>query len=856
MKKQKIAITGGLGYLGSELCKIYSGEARYKDIVVLDNRFLSERVKQLTDWGVTFVHGSILDRELLATVLKDADIVYHLAGITDVSVPKSQYTAEKNNDIAVVGVNGTRNVIELMPRTAKVCFPSTHVIFEGLTETKFDIKETETPLPILTYSKGKFASEEEIRANDLNHIIVRLGSVYGFLGDSMRINIMPNLFSKVASQNGTIELHSGGIQYKSMIAVGDVARAMKYLAESGINKETFNLSNENRTIREVAEICQKYNPNLQIVDTAHEIPNQGYTLCNQKLLSTGFEFLHDIDSCIKEMIQNWSNKPQSEDLEYIIKGGKKFTDERGEISNYELLEPINMIGMITSKRGTVRANHMHPQQNQQCLLVSGKYISYTKDLSEENAVIESRIIQAGDIAVIKPNVAHAMVFMEDSVFLNLVRGEREHANYGVTHTMPYSLVNEDMPPVSDMIEEYAVKCRCCGNTELKDVLSLGMSPLANSLTSSAHEKVDKYPLELKFCDNCKNVQLSYVVPADKMFKNYLYTSSTANSFRQHFRDAANKYINEFELNNKSLVIDIGSNDGVFLKPLMEKGIRVLGVEPAKNIADLANKNGIPTMNGYMLFPMCEDIKDKYGKSKLVTASNVFAHSDYLAEMAECAFSVLEPNGVFIVEVQYLLDTIKDLTFDNIYHEHVNYWSVTSLNNFFTKLGLCLYKVEHIDTHGGSIRAYIKRDAGWIDKSVTTFLNDEREFGMDNYETYRQFARDVKAKRENVLRNLKELKKQHKIIAAYGSPAKATTALNYFGVDNTMIDYTIEDNDLKIGKFIPGVDIPIVDKGHVARNIPDVIIVLAWNFFDEIVKNNQELVNDGIKFISIKDLQTA
>jgi hypothetical protein len=200
-----------------------------------------------------------------------------------------------------------------------------------------------------------------------------------------------------------------------------------------------------------------------------------------------------------------------------------------------------------------------------------------------------------------------------------------------------------------------------------------------------------------------------------------------------------------------------------------------------------------------------------------------------------------------------MDTINDLTFDNIYHEHVNYWSVTSINNFFKNLGYYVYDVEHVNTHGGSIRVYVKRNPDNINKNVELFLENEKLFGLTNYDVYLEFEKRIINVKRNVINNFKELKKKYNKISAYGSPAKATTSLNYFGIDNTYIDYTIEDNELKHDKIIPGVNIPIKSKEYCNNNLPDVIIVLAWNFFNEIVNNNQELVNKGVKFINIKDL---
>ena len=234
---------------------------------------------------------------------------------------------------------------------------------------------------------------------------------------------------------------------------------------------------------------------------------------------------------------------------------------------------------------------------------------------------------------------------------------------------------------------------------------------------------------------------------------------------------------------------------------------------------------------------------------------MFAHADNLAEIANGAFTVLKKMGSFIIEVQYLLDTIKDLTFDNIYHEHVNYWSVTSINNFFAKHGYSVSKVEHINTHGGSIRIYVQNIGCKIDSSVSHFLKEEEKLGLTKYKTYLEFAQRVELAKKNAIRNIATLKNQGLMLVGYGSPAKATTSLNYYGITSDEIDFIIDDNPLKHNKLIPGVRIPIYSKEKLNEKIPDVIIVMAWNFIDEIKKNNQDLINKGVSFITIKDLES-
>ena len=271
------------------------------------------------------------------------------------------------------------------------------------------------------------------------------------------------------------------------------------------------------------------------------------------------------------------------------------------------------------------------------------------------------------------------------------------------------------------------------------------------------------------------------------------------------------------------------------------------MEPAKNLAKLANKNKIKTFNGFLEKKNLNKIKKN---ADLILASNVFAHSDKLKEIAECMFKLLNKNGTIIIEVQYLMNTLKDLTFDNIYHEHYNYWSLTSLVDFFSRLDSKIYKAEKINTHGGSIRIYIKKTKSIKEEnSVKKILREEELFGIKKYKTYKDFSNKVYKIRDNVRRNINNLKKNNKNIVGYGSPAKATTALNFFGISDE-IDFIVEDNKLKHGKFLPGMNIPIKSKYKINKK-PDYGIVLAWNFVDEIKKNNSDLVH---KFISIKDLE--
>ena len=844
---KNIVITGALGYIGTELCKLYSGFSWKYNVIALDSRFVSERVNELKRRKIHFVQADILDLDSIKKFIEIADVVHHLAGITDVAYVKKDSDKEKDELVKKTAITGTKNVLDSMNNNATIVFPSTHVVFEGLKQQKENLDENEKTSTFLAYSSSKVENEKQIENSGKNYAIFRLGSVYGFSTDTMRINIMPNLFSKIASQNGKIKLFGGGTQLKSLVPLIDVARCFKFVEENkNFKNGIYNLSKENTTVRDVAYICKKINPKLEIEETDDEVPNKGYSLSNKKLLSTGFKFVNDLENCIKEMISKWSYEKFDKNLEYTFKGVREFVDERGKISNFDLPEPINMIGYIESKKGTMRANHFHPVQEQKCLIIKGQFISIYKDLVDDNAIKVTHIVNEGDMIVTQPNVAHTMVFTKDTIFLNLVRGEREHENYGITHTIPYKFVNDKEKELLQSIYKY--DCRCCGSIKLKRVLSLGYQPLANNLLDNKDEKFNEYPLELNVCEDCFNCQLSVAIDSKEMFTNYLYQSSTTKSFREHFEKAAKKYIDIFNIHKDAYIIDVGSNDGIGLKPFLDLGYKnIQGIEPAKNLSDLANKKGINTFNGFLDDKAFNPIKNG---ADLILASNVFAHSDDLKSMAESMKKLLKPDGKIVIEVQYLMNTLQDLTFDNIYHEHTNYWSLTSLINFMSNLDLKIFDVEKISTHGGSIRVYVSKEKEIeVKKSVEEFLLAEEEYGIKKLDTYFEFGKKIESLKKQVVSNLKIIKKKYGKVVGFGAPAKASTALNYYNIKSE-IDFIVEDNDLKHGKFLPGVKIPIVSKDQIKEN-KSAILVLAWNFFDEIKKNNKNLLND---FINIKSIE--
>ena len=761
---------------------------------------------------------------------------------------KSESSIEKEKQIKLVAEEGTQNIIDAISDNCKIIMPSTHVVYEGIKEVKKNINENEKTIPVLSYGSSKAFNEEQLKKSGKNYIILRLGSVYGYSTDTTRLDIMTNHFSKISSQDGLLKLFAGGRQIKSLVPLIDVARCFKFMEErTDLNKELYNLTKETISVKEVAQICKKYNPKITIRETNDEVPNLGFSLSNKKILKTGFKFLYALDESIKEMISKWSKQNLIKELECVKDSGNDFIDERGRITNHELTEPINMIGVVDSKKGTIRANHYHPQQEQKCLFTKGQIIEIFQDILNPNSPKVTQIVNEGQLSIIKPNVAHTMIFTKDTTFLNLVRGEREHKNYGVTHTIKHVFVDENEKNL--LLSCYKFNCRCCEGTKLKRVVSLGYQPLANNLLKNKDEKIELYPLEVNYCESCHNCQLSVSVDPKKMFSNYLYTSSTSKVFRDHFFKAAEKYIKEFGLKkDKSYIIDIGSNDGIGLKPFKELGFKnILGIEPAKNLAKLANKNKIKTFNGFL---NKRNLKKLKKNADLIMASNVFAHSDNLKEMAECMADLIAKNGTIVIEVQYLMNTLKDLTFDNIYHEHYNYWSLTSLVNFFTQVDLKIFNAEKINTHGGSLRIYISKNKKInIKNNIKKILNEEEAFGIKNFKVYKEFGEKVYKIRENVIKNLNDLKLTKKNILAYGAPAKATTALNFFGITD-QINFIVEDNKLKYNKYIPGVKIPIKSKKDI-KSSNSLMIVLAWNYFEDIKKNNKDL---NLEFINIKDLE--
>jgi 2-polyprenyl-3-methyl-5-hydroxy-6-metoxy-1,4-benzoquinol methylase len=388
------------------------------------------------------------------------------------------------------------------------------------------------------------------------------------------------------------------------------------------------------------------------------------------------------------------------------------------------------------------------------------------------------------------------------------------------------------------------KCRVCNSRKLKKVFSLGNQPLANNLEDKI--KISKkYPLELNLCNYCGNCQLTLSISPKKLFSKYLYRSSMSKTFVNHFEKASNNYIKDFRLNKNSFILDIGSNDGIGLIGFKNKKfVNLYGIEPAKKLAEFSKKIGIKTYNTFLKKKLSKKLVNKFD---LITASNVFAHVSNINQFTKCVKNMLKFDGIFIVEVQYLYRMIKDISFDNIYHEHVNYWSVKSLSIFFSKINLEIFHVEEINTHGGSIRVYVKNpnnDKFKINKSVKSFLKKEKKLKIDKLNSFKIFYKKVLRKRLKIIQKLDYIKSKNKIIVGFGAPAKATTLINYYKLTK-YISYIIDDNKLKKNMYIPNTNIKILDKP--SKNKIDYIVVFAWNYYDEIKKKNLKLAS---KFLNI------
>ncbi|MBI2654821.1 NAD-dependent epimerase/dehydratase family protein [Candidatus Woesearchaeota archaeon] len=382
-------------------------------------------------------------------------------------------------------------------------------------------------------------------------------------------------------------------------------------------------------------------------------------------------------------------------------------------------------------------------------------------------------------------------------------------------------------------------CRVCGHTDLKKVISLGSMPPANAFLKKEEldAKEPSFPLEVYFCNSCSFVQLVDIVDPELLFGNYVYVSSTSPVFVQHFKELAGKIISMFDLQKNSLVVDIGSNDGILLKPFKELGMKILGIDPAEKIAEMATKSGIETLPVFFDAKVAKGIAKARGRAKLITATSVFSHVDDLDGFLDGVNELLDDDGIFLVEVYYLKELLEKNLFDTIYHEHLSYFTAKTMSALLERKGLELFDAEVTDTHGGSLRAYVQKKGGEHkkSKSVEELMHIESERKLNELGTYLKFAQKIENNKKTLLDLLKKLKSQNKRIVGYGAPAKGNTLLNYFSIGEDILDYIVDDSEWKQGLYTPGMRIPVVSAGHLSKQKPDYILILAWNFAKPIMK---------------------
>ncbi len=394
------------------------------------------------------------------------------------------------------------------------------------------------------------------------------------------------------------------------------------------------------------------------------------------------------------------------------------------------------------------------------------------------------------------------------------------------------------------------KCRICEKGDLISVLDLGYQPPANAfLKKEDFSQEKKYPLNVYFCRSCHLLQLLDVVSPEVLFRDYVYVSSTSPVFIAHFESFAGCISERFKTRD-ALVVDIGSNDGILLRHFKNLGAKILGIDPATNIAVKATQEGIETLPHFFSPELAENIVKERGRARIITANNVFAHIDDVKSLIKGVKILLEDEGVFIIEVPYLVDFLEKKLFDTVYHEHLSYFAISTLQAFFLSCGMEIFDVQKVSSHGGSIRVFVKKDGSnhKVEKSVREFLDHETELNLNSIDTYLDFSKEVNRNKSLLVDLLKNLKAENKKIAGYGAPAKGNTLLNYAGIDFNVLDYIIDDSPYKQGLYTPGTHIPVVGSEMLRKDKPDFLFILAWNFADSIIKKCADFKAEGGKFI--------
>ncbi|HKV25991.1 MAG TPA: class I SAM-dependent methyltransferase [Candidatus Acidoferrum sp.] len=396
-------------------------------------------------------------------------------------------------------------------------------------------------------------------------------------------------------------------------------------------------------------------------------------------------------------------------------------------------------------------------------------------------------------------------------------------------------------------------CRFCGNKLEHTFVDLGMSPLCESYlpSDSLNQMEPFYPLHVQVCANCFLVQLEAYVSPEHIFCEYAYFSSFSDSWLAHAKAYSNQMTERFSLNEKSFVVELASNDGYLLQYFVEKKIPVLGIEPAANVAEAAVKKGVPTLVRFFGRELAREMVGKAKSPDLILGNNVLAQVPDLNDFVGGMKILLGPKGVITIEFPHLQRLMDENQFDTIYHEHFSYFSLLTAEKIFAAHGLTIFDVEELPTHGGSLRIYA-RHAEEQSKAVTprvlALREREEKAGLTKIETYSRFAEQVKETKRKLLEFLIQAKRSGKRIAGYGAPGKGNTLLNYCAIRTDFLDYTVDRNPYKHGRFLPGTHVPIFPPERIRETKPDFLLILPWNLKDEIMKQNSYIREWGGKFL--------